>query len=42
MDENPDRRVTPWQSVKALGFVVLMLGPGIPFTVLLWRLALGG
>lgn len=40
--EEAGSRVTPWQSLKAFAFIVLMLGPGIPLTILLWRLALGG
>lgn len=39
---NDPERLTPWQSLKVVGFLFLLLGPGIPLTVLLWRLAVGG
>jgi len=35
-------RVTNWQSLKVLAFLVLIFGPGLPLTILLWRLAVGG
>lgn len=41
MRREPDR-VTPWQSLKALAFILVLLGPGLPLTILLWRLAVGG
>lgn len=34
--------MTPYQSLKVLGFFVILLGPGIPLTIFLWRLAVGG
>ena len=42
MDEDADRRVTPWQSLKALAFIIVMVGPVLPLTIFLWRLAVGG
>lgn len=33
--------VTPWQSLKVVGFMLIFLGPVLPITVLLWRLAVG-
>lgn len=39
----PEReRVTPWQSMKVLGFLVILFGPILPLTIFLWRLAVGG
>lgn len=40
--EPPRERVTSWQSVKMLGFIIILLGPVLPLTVFLWRLAVGG
>lgn len=37
----PDR-VTTWQSLKTLAFLLVLFGPGLPLTILLWRLAVGG
>ena len=34
--------VTPWQSLKALAFILVMVGPVLPLTIFLWRLAVGG
>jgi hypothetical protein len=39
--ESRSEGVTPWQSLKAVGFMLILLGPGLPITVLLWRLAVG-
>lgn len=35
-------RVTQWQSMKVLGFMVVLFGPVLPLTIFLWRLAVGG
>jgi hypothetical protein len=37
----PDR-VTPWQSLKVVAFVLIFFGPVLPLTIYLWRLAVGG
>ena len=34
--------VTPWQSLKVVGFFLVLFGPGLPLTIWLWRLAVGG
>lgn len=37
-----DQGVTPWQSLKVVGFFLILLGPILPLTIFLWRLAVGG
>jgi hypothetical protein len=34
--------VTPWQSLKVIAFFLVFLGPVLPLTIFLWRLAVGG
>lgn len=31
-----------WRSLKAFAFVLVLLGPIIPLTILLWKLAVAG
>jgi hypothetical protein len=38
---DPDR-VTAWQSLKVVAFLMVLFGPGLPLTIFLWRLAVGG
>ena len=35
-------KITPWQSLKFVGALLLLFGPGLPLTIFLWRLAVGG
>lgn len=36
----PAPKVTPAQSLRALGFVIVLVTVGIPLTILLWKVAL--
>lgn len=36
-----ERLTTAYQSLKVIGFFIILLGPILPLTIFLWKLALG-